>query len=325
MSSPDDTQVSNPSSFENSASATPNDPIKSNSPPPQIENPPPRTHPRKVNRSTSNPRRKTDRQSLTDSSDLSRSQSTGSRRGRYTHNFLDSNDPNFENALAKYERSPGPAYDTGHATDKFLLKSQGGYKMGTSARQMKEPERSPGPIYGYNADILSQHPSSARSTIGKSKLKSSVIIDSAFTGPLYSVGESHDRFVLPRVPGYKMGTGPRDLKDSTCSPGPIYNYRTDTLSTHTNAARGTIGKAQHKSFMIRETAAANAAINDPTDPNAFGQRSPRATFGKAPREINKIAETPGPGSYYSAPQRKAGPSKGTFGTSERGSIQWIFS
>ncbi|KAK2956896.1 hypothetical protein BLNAU_8173 [Blattamonas nauphoetae] len=330
-----------------------------------------------------------------------RSQSTGSRHSRRTRNFVDPNDPNFDQTVTKYQRSPGPAYDTGAAADKFVLHrsfqasfgkaprtsttrdispgpqydvktgvlsnhpasprgtfGKASYKsslirdtagadsplysvgeaqdkmvlrnsfhasFGKSKRDGGQVAQTPGPQYDVKPEVLSTHPASPRGTFGKASYKSSLIRDTAAAeGPLYSVGEAKDKMVLRNSFHASFGSAPRTQKSVSASPGPQYDVRPEVLSTHPASPRGTFGKASYKSSLIRETSASDGPLPGPTEYEKIGPRSPRATFGTSARSNDKKMATPGPGAYDTTNDKKVAV-RGSFGKSERGSSQWIFS
>ncbi|KAH7820586.1 uncharacterized protein MONOS_17837 [Monocercomonoides exilis] len=169
----------------------------------------------------------------------SRSSSRGRDPALKTRNFMDPTDPLFEHTVDRFERSPGPVYNTGESVDKILPHAPAA-RIGTEKRTTNKTTISPGPgEFSPDETKASYHPQSPRATIGRAPKQSSLIRDTSVSGP--PIGPVAPEVTSPRAFRATIGKARRDTPPKEHTPGPA-DYE-KPREQHVSSKKGTFSGA----------------------------------------------------------------------------------
>jgi hypothetical protein len=130
----------------------------------------------------------------------------------------------FDHVVEKYERSPGPVYQTGHIQDNFILRHTPSYRIGTESREkfFQAETISPGPRFTYSDEVSSRHPTAPRATFGHDKGNRALLRDTPVEGP--PIGLPSLEIYTHRSFRATFGTAKRLGGSAAGTPGPAdYN------------------------------------------------------------------------------------------------------
>lgn len=147
--------------------------------------------------------------------------------------------------INRYERSPGPVYNTGESQDKFEHRKMPSARIGTAPRDKESTQGSlgPGPTYFFDPQKSSSHPASPRATIGRAPLRSSLIRDTPVTGePPAAVDPD---LISNRAPRAMIGKAKREQGSKEITPGPA-DY-VAPVDKHISSKKGTFNKTERGS------------------------------------------------------------------------------
>ncbi|KAK2949658.1 hypothetical protein BLNAU_15409 [Blattamonas nauphoetae] len=144
--------------------------------------------------------------------------------------------------VSRYQRSPGPVYNTGYEIDKNILRRSTTVKIGTAPRTSSVHTIGPGPAYSGDVEKLASHPKSPRATIGRAPRE----------GPKKDATPSSADYQAPSIdllrrhqPRATIGKERRGGPPGEKTPGPsdysTYNSRkySSTRGTFSTQERGT--------------------------------------------------------------------------------------
>ncbi|KAK2957202.1 hypothetical protein BLNAU_7796 [Blattamonas nauphoetae] len=124
-----------------------------------------------------------------------RTQRSGRDTMSVSRNFMDSTDPTLNHDIIRYQRSPGPIYNTGAIVDKFTLARPTDITIPRAGMDREKPVPvTPGPTdYSPHMVQHSRLSTSPRTVFEKAKLQSSLIRPTIVEGP------AHDPVPIDRI------------------------------------------------------------------------------------------------------------------------------